>query len=413
MDINGGLIAHQQSYCCLLIIVCMRGVLAGDWSVHLPSSPICAVVGSSVVLSCSYDYPLSSDQFKADGPLSAQTGGNEKGLEYKVLSEMWCLGDSRCITERYVFHSAGIFPDPSYENRVEYLGQPGTKNCSLRISDLKESDSGTYVFYLITNHTTEKMPPQTGIQLLVAADSFGAVAVSAGPSHIVSEGAALSLACCSPAATAQSQFTWYKSTESRVLHAGQVWIIRDVTPEKSGNYHCQMKTGNDMQKSNFLAINVHYPPRNTSISILGAQDDYPVTLTCSSEANPPVDTYVWYQGEACRPTADKSFHPGRRTKATLTGRGPTFSMANFTTETYGQHCCVARNRHGSDSMTFSITDSRAKTPSDSLRGKTVLIGVTVGILAIVVATVAFLMMRGKKKARHRSYVLTGTTVTES
>lgn len=33
------------------------GILAGDWSVHLPSGPICAVIGSSVVIPCSYDYP--------------------------------------------------------------------------------------------------------------------------------------------------------------------------------------------------------------------------------------------------------------------------------------------------------------------------------------------------------------------
>lgn len=69
---------------------------------------------------------------------------------------------------RYVFHSAGILPDPSYQGRVEYFGQPGTKNCSLKISDLRQSDSGTYVFYLITDHPTEKMPDQSGIQLLVA-----------------------------------------------------------------------------------------------------------------------------------------------------------------------------------------------------------------------------------------------------
>lgn len=113
---------------------------------------------------------------------------------------MWCLGDSRCLTKRYnthqrktkihhrafckntqflslrvlyvcvsyVFHSEGIFQDPSYQNRVKYLGQPGSKNCSLRISNLKESDSGTYVFYLITNHKTQKMPPQTGVQFLAA-----------------------------------------------------------------------------------------------------------------------------------------------------------------------------------------------------------------------------------------------------
>ncbi|XP_032374094.1 uncharacterized protein LOC116690957 [Etheostoma spectabile] len=160
----GGRVAQS---CWLLLTLSLKGILAGDWSVHLPSSPINAVIGSSVVLPCSYDYPQSSNETKEEGRLSSQGGG--EGQKYKVLSEMWCLEDSRCITPRYVFHSDGIFPDPSYKNRVEYLGQPGTKNCSLKISDLKQSDSRTYVFYLITSHPTQKMPEQSGTQLLVTA----------------------------------------------------------------------------------------------------------------------------------------------------------------------------------------------------------------------------------------------------
>lgn len=106
---------------------------------------------------------------------------------------MWCKENSRCITPRsapvttcnlhltgskethhvslslrYIFHSDGVLLDPAYSNRVEYLGIPGTKNCSLKISDVRESDSGAYVFYVITNHPTQKMPEQSGVQLLVA-----------------------------------------------------------------------------------------------------------------------------------------------------------------------------------------------------------------------------------------------------
>lgn len=88
------------------------------------------------------------------------TEGRTLRWHYKPLSVFVCV--------RYVFHSAGIFPDPSYQSRVQYLGKPGSKNCSLMISDLKQSDSGTYIFYLITSHPTEKMPAQSGVQLLVA-----------------------------------------------------------------------------------------------------------------------------------------------------------------------------------------------------------------------------------------------------
>ncbi|XP_007554363.1 B-cell receptor CD22 [Poecilia formosa] len=399
--------AHHQQSCCFLIILCVRGILAGDWSVLLPSNPICAVAGSSVVLPCSYDYPLSSDEVQTDGRLSAQTGSSET----KVTSEMWCLRDSRCVTESYVFHSAGIFQDPSYQNRVQYLGQPGSKNCSLRISNLKESDSGTYVFYLITNHKTQKMPPQTGMQLLVAGSST-AVAVSVGPSRVILEGTGLNLACCSPAATSQSRFTWYSTKGAMLVGAGPVWSTPKVTSGQSGSYYCQIQTGDKTQRSNVLEIDVQYPPRNIMISSWGAEKDHPVTLTCSSEANPPVRTYVWYQGVACLPAADLSFHRGRSTQATSTGRAQKLTSVNITTKDYGQHCCVARNRYGFEKASVTLTSSSGANPSDSSGSTVVVIGVTIGVLLAVAALAAFLMMRKKKTARRQSYVLTGTTATE-
>ncbi|KAM9352886.1 sialic acid-binding Ig-like lectin 14 [Symphorus nematophorus] len=391
--------------CWLLLTLCLRGILAGDWSVRLPSSPICAGIGSSVVLPCSYDYPQSSNETKKEG------GG---GQHYQVLSEMWCLEDSRCITPSYVFHSDGIFQDPSYQNRVEYLGQPGTKNCSLRISDLRLSDSGSYVFYLITNHPTQKMPVQSGAQLLVT-DMSSAVTVSASPSRGITNGKALRLACCSPAAGPQARFRWYNSTSTSPRHTGQVWTISEVTSDDSGSYYCQIQTGDKVQNSKMLPIDVEYSPRNTAVSVSPAgelQNSLAVTLTCSSDANPPVHTYTWYRGAACLPTADKSFHPARYSLATPMGRGLTLSSANITAEDYGQHCCVARNRHGSQTYSVTLRSSRATTPSDSAGGRSVLIGVTTVVLLAIIAIVAFVMTRKRKSSRNRSYVLTETTSRE-
>ncbi|KAL7394037.1 hypothetical protein ABVT39_019739 [Epinephelus coioides] len=395
----GGQVAQS---CWLLLTLSVEGILAGDWSVHLPSGPICAVTGSSVVLPCSYDYPQSSNETEKEGRLSAQGGG---GGQYKVLSEMWCLEDSRCLTSRYVFHSDGIFPDPSYQNRVEYLGQPGTRNCSLRISDLRQSDSGAYVFYLITSHPTEKMPEQSGVQLLVA-DSSSAVTVSVSPSSDITEGVALRLACCSPAASPQARFRWYKSTSTSPRHAGQVWNISDVTSDYSGSYYCEIQTGDNVQKSAMLPIDIEYSPRNTAVSVSShevVQDGHPVTLTCSSDANPPVHTYTWYQGAACLPTADKSFYPARISPPRPTGSGLTLSSSSITTEQCGQHCCVARNRHGS--QTHSVTLAGPK------GDKSLIIGLIVGAVLVIMAIVAIVIARSQKPSRQQSYVLTETTAT--
>lgn len=394
--------------CWLLVTLSLKGILAGDWSVHLPSGPICAVIGSSIEIPCSYDYPQTSNETRGEGRPSAQGGGGEGGQKYMVLSEMWCLEDSRCITARYVYHSDHIFPDPSYQNRVQYLGGPGSKVCSLRITDLRQSDSGTYVFYLITNHSTEKMPEQAGVQLLVA-DSPSAVTALASPPRGITEGATLRLACCSPAEP-QANVIWYKSTSDSVTHTGQVWNISKVTSDDSGSYYCQMQTGAKVHNSTILPVDVQYAPRNTTVSVSPAgQLDYelPMILTCSSDANPPVHTYIWYQGAACLSDADKSFHQGRRTVATPTGSSQTSSSANITTKESGQHCCVARNRHGSQTFSIMLRGSRAVIPPLSGKRKGVIAGVFIGILLAIVV-IAICVIRKQKSARRQSYVLTAT-----
>lgn len=98
-------------------------------------------------------------------------------------------------------------------------------------------------------------------------------------------------------------------------------------------------------------------PRNTAMSVSPAGDGLPATLTCSSDANPPVQTYAWYRGEACLPFADKSSHPARRSKGVSAGGGQTISTV--TAEEYGEHCCVARNRHGFQTDAVTIRKPRS------------------------------------------------------
>lgn len=111
----------------------------------------------------------------------------------------------------------------------------------------------------------------------------------------------------------------------------------------------------------FFSFSFLDPPQNTAVSVSPAgelQEILPVTLICSSDANPPVHMYTWYQGEACLPSADKSFFPARQSLPTPTAKSRTLSTTSILAEDYGQHCCVARNRHGWQTVTVTLRSSR-------------------------------------------------------
>ncbi|KAJ0000153.1 hypothetical protein NQD34_011995 [Periophthalmus magnuspinnatus] len=377
---------------CCLYFISLNGILAGDWSVNVPSQ-ICTMIGSSVALPCSYDFPESKD-----------------GHQVEVKSEIWCLGNERCITPRYVYHSAGILLEPLYQNRVEYLGKQGSKNCSLKISDLQESDSGTYVFYLITNHTTEKMPVQKGIRLLVSG-SPPAVSVLASPSSVIMEGQSVSLSCCSPAQSQSLEVLWFKSPSSEPKHTGSEWTITKTTLQDSGSYYCQVQTKDQVQKSKELILDVQYPPRNTALSASPLADNAVgglVTLTCSSEANPPVLTYTWYKGAACDSGADTSLYKSTLSFASGTGGGLTLSRINVSSDSSEELCCVSRNQHGSQKSTGVNRPSEMSNSGSRM----VLVGVTIAVLLAIIAIIAFIMKRRKKSSRNQSYALAATTSAE-
>ncbi|KAJ3598559.1 hypothetical protein NHX12_002068 [Muraenolepis orangiensis] len=385
----------------ILTTILLKGAL-GHWSVTLPTSPICAVVGSTVVLPCAFDYPEdSSSQLSV---LAEHEASRKEGRTHKVLSKMWCLQSSRCITQSYVFHSAGVFPDPAYHNRVTYLGQPGTKNCSLQISGVRTSDGGAYVFYVITSHTTQKMPPQTGVRLLVV-DSPDAVTASATPCGAVLQGQSVQLACCSPAAGPAARYHWFavrgaaNSTADRE-HAGQVWTMNEAQADvASGTYFCQVHTAEGSRNSTNVTIDVQYPPYNTEVKVVpavGLKDG--VVLTCSSEANPPIHTFTWHQGAACLTTAD------RMTEALATPIGMEQTVViNTTTGESGLYCCVATNDLGSHTQSLKI-DTKARDRWLTVGTTTITILVVVGIIVVA------LRWREKASSRSQSYALTETTI---
>uniref|UniRef100_A0A8K9X1T0 Ig-like domain-containing protein n=1 Tax=Oncorhynchus mykiss TaxID=8022 RepID=A0A8K9X1T0_ONCMY len=125
---------------CNTLVFCDCSVVLGqdDWSVTYTTQSICALKGSTVELSCSYTYPSG----------------------YTVTTTLW-------FTE----WGTGVEPkdlgqDPKYAGRLVYHGDK-KKDCTLTITDLRESDSATYKFRLLTDQEGGKYYGSPGVTLSV------------------------------------------------------------------------------------------------------------------------------------------------------------------------------------------------------------------------------------------------------
>ncbi|KAI5086372.1 B-cell receptor CD22-like, partial [Silurus meridionalis] len=89
-----------------------------------------------------------------------------------------------------------------------------------------------------------------------------------------------------------------------------------------------------------LSWNSLDPPKNISISVSGEiVEGSSVNLTCSSDANPPVETYTWFNG------------------ATLVGKGKKLTISKISSEHSGEYKCMCSNevRHqNSTSVTLNV-----------------------------------------------------------
>ena len=81
-------------------------------------------------------------------------------------------------------------------------------------------------------------------------------------------------------------------------------------------------------------------PRKTTALVAPPAEivwDNSMTLTCSSDANPPVHNYTWYMK--------------RGTQISPLGAGQSFIAANINNDTSGLYYCVARNSVGAQNST--------------------------------------------------------------
>ncbi|XP_015225831.1 PREDICTED: B-cell receptor CD22-like [Cyprinodon variegatus] len=293
-----------------LLFFCVSEVQSNnDWGVtYSPSQgDICAFKGSTVEMKCEYRHP----------PKSGRTSTN-------VIETFWITGN----------YPVSLETQEEYEGRVTNSCDEtrGKKSCTLRITDVKESDSAVYKFRFITNLSGGGYTAEPGIRLSVTAD----------PSADIFEGSSVTLRCSSKA-NPPANYTWYKKTKTSILQLHSrvsEFLLNNIQSSASGEYYCVAENQLGKRRSTNLNVDVKYPPRLPSVSVNPPGEivvEGSVNLTCSSDANPAA-TYAWYKENTASPAAD----------------GPMLTIANIRYEDGGNYYCEARNSRGQHNSTLQL-----------------------------------------------------------
>ncbi|XP_026158880.1 B-cell receptor CD22-like [Mastacembelus armatus] len=167
------------------------------------------------------------------------------------------------------------------------------------------------------------------------------LSVSVSPSAEIVEGSSVTLTCSSDANPA-ANFTWYKKHGNPSLQpASKQFNFSSIQSSDSGEYYCTAENDLGRRTSGSIFIHVTYPPKLLSVSVSPSAEiveGSSVTLTCSSDANPAAN-YTWYKENQESPKAS----------------GQTFTITDIRPEHSGKYYCEAQNTRGRHNTTSYLT----------------------------------------------------------
>uniref|UniRef100_A0AAZ3S353 Ig-like domain-containing protein n=1 Tax=Oncorhynchus tshawytscha TaxID=74940 RepID=A0AAZ3S353_ONCTS len=204
--------------------------------------------------------------------------------------------------------------------------------------------------------------------------------VSVSPSGEIVEGSSVTLTCSSDANPPVQSYTWWykKNGGDYQSMTGPQHVFNQIQSSDTGEYYCesQNEMGTDMSRT--INMDVKYGPKTTSVSVSPSGEiveGSSVTLTCSSDANPPVDKYTWY-------FQNETF---------LNGCGQMYNISNFKSEDSGHYHCEAWNRRGSRNSTALMIILPGKQTSV----QTAAVGIIVVVLVLILCFSGLMWFRKK------------------
>uniref|UniRef100_W5KPX6 Ig-like domain-containing protein n=1 Tax=Astyanax mexicanus TaxID=7994 RepID=W5KPX6_ASTMX len=294
----------------LLFLILTHSTPTRGWSVKYKHSNICALKGSSVFIHSNYTHP------------SGLTG----------VKKFWAKNPSNGV------EPTDLTTVPGYTDRVRYSDNEN-QTFYLHLQTVNKSDEHMYCVRITTNEKAERYLGYPGVMLRVTGQLMVVV-----PER-VSEGNATLLTCATTCnLTEKATFTWFKNR--RLLQTNNqdlnTLYIQSTRIDDAASYCCAVK-GYEHRCSP-RALFVQDPPKNVSVSISpsgGIVEGSSVNLTCSSDANPPVQNYTWFKVKA------------------MVGQGSTFTISKISPEDSGEYKCKCINAEGvrySAVVTLKVVD---------------------------------------------------------
>ncbi|XP_026203798.1 sialoadhesin-like isoform X2 [Anabas testudineus] len=342
-------------------------VFCKTWDVMLPRSLI-GISHSCVVVPCSYSVP--DDQ------------------ETKLLN---C--SNRGIWKKGSIHGANILNSRSPSTNViegQVVGDLTKKNCTTVFHNIQKDYSDTYYFRL--DCPTVQFTFVTGVSIEVQTDPAPPQFTFVGQ---LSDGAQVRLQCSVPApcSSLPPTFTWLPRDSSRQEETqtlqnsdGQTIMTSTLTFTASADHHKQnitcsvsypLSTGGSTNPSEATqTLNVLYAPRFTVATLYTSgpvSEGRTVTFACSTDANPPVSRYTW-------------FNDNSRNLIEV-GGGETLVL-QVSQQDSGVYLCEAQNSRGSQrSRPVSLKVSTATDKVEYSLTHTYIISGVVLVLYIITVTV--------------------------
>ncbi|XP_044201002.1 basement membrane-specific heparan sulfate proteoglycan core protein-like, partial [Thunnus albacares] len=279
---------------------------------------ICAFRGSSVDISCTYS---SSSTYYGS-----------------ITSKFW-FSPGRSHQWRYSSQPEDLSKDSQYAGRVRVLETERGRS-TLRISDLRESDSAQYHFTFKTQSFKwgSSLP---GTTLTVTALQVQVITITVHQSY--TEAKLKCLSSCSPAG--RISYIWFKNgqkvmNEETSLYSGQF--------NPGDNVSCALKGHEDYSSPSV------YAPKLPSVSVSPSGEivqGSSVTLNCSSDANPAA-TYTWH----------------KENQTLLHGPENMYHFTPISSEDSGVYHCKSENQYGQINSSYLIIDVQyaPKLPSVSM-----------------------------------------------